>query len=352
MMKYFFYILIISTLLISGCDWDQEPTVWKTGEPLTVTEYNYPGNYKMILVPVPDAGVTFPVSVDAYDDNTSTIYDAYYIGETEVTIGLWYTVADWATNKKDGEKYKNIFFNKHKYYPLKEMDYPMNDVNFIQALIWCNAYTEWHNFQYGTNYTPVYVDENGKPVRNSINPMNPDFFKNGSEPFSNENSSIRQLYNMLNEYLDENKAMAGYLNNIETTGNGFRLPTPDEWELAARWEGYDSEGVLKFKSGATVSNTVIVWTGTQANMYLSTYVTKPGTYGNDLGLYEMSGNLREYVYYVTYMLLMKAYDHPFAQTRGGCFLDNGELLTISYRMYVDATSYNYYYGFRVARNKD
>ena len=352
-MKYRLYLfLMVYALLFSGCQWDDEQTVWKTGGPLTVTEYTNAGDYNMILVPVPSGGVTFPVSVNDYDDSTSKIDNAYYMGETEVTIGLWYVIADWATYKKEGEKYRNIFFNKHKYYPLHEMEYSISDVNYIQTLIWCNAYTEWHNFQYGTDYVPVYVDETGKPVRSAIKPMNPDFFKNGSTPFSSETSRIRQLYNLLNDYLDANETMKGYLNNVETYGNGFRLPTPDEWELAARWEGYDDEGVLRFKSGALLSNPVDLWEGTKATMLPSTYFTKPKTYSNDLGLYEMSGNLREYVYYTTYILLMSAYDHPFAQTRGGSFLDNGTTLTISYKMYVDATSYNYYYGFRVARNAD
>ena len=344
------FFLIFNVIIILSCDLPEDK-VWVQGSPLTINEYN-PDYHNMILVPVPTGGVTFPVGVDDFDDSTSTIYHEYYLGETTITVGLWYVVADWATNKKEGEKYRNIFFNKHKYFPITEMDFPINDINYIQAIIWCNAYTEWHNFVYGTYYTPVYIDETGKPIRNAINPMNPDYFKNGSGSFSYPNSRIRQLYNLLNDYLDLNKTMVDYLNNIETSGNGFRLPTPYEWELAARWKGYDNTGVLQFKSGDSLSNEVIIVSGVSSSMLPSVFLTKPKTFGNYLGIYEMSGNLREYVYHIEYILLMSAYDHPFAQTRGGSFLDNEHSLTISNKIYVDATSYNYYYGFRVARNID
>ena len=191
-------------------------------------------------------------------------------------------------------------------------------------------------------------------------PINPDFLKR--RDMTGIPLMYKSFHRLRNEYLDANKAMTGYLNNIITSGNGFRLPTPDEWELAARWEGYNNEGILIFKNGDSLSNTTVVWTGTSANMIPSIYLTKPKTYSNILGLYEMSGNLREYVYDISYINIPSAYDAfgtvientpcPFAQTRGGSFLDNGVQLAISYKMYVDATSYNYFYGFRVAKNKD
>ena len=132
-MKNIYLLIIISIFLLSSCNMDQ--TEWKTGESLTVTEYPYFDEYKMILIPVPEEGIAFPVSIEDFDDSMSYIENAYYLGETEITIGLWYIVAEWATYKKEGDRYTNITFNKHRYFPLEEMEYPVNDITYIQALI-------------------------------------------------------------------------------------------------------------------------------------------------------------------------------------------------------------------------
>jgi hypothetical protein len=56
-----------------------------------------PGVYNMIEVPVPQEGITFPIGTD--DDDTASVDSIYYLGETEVTFGLWQAVATWATSR-------------------------------------------------------------------------------------------------------------------------------------------------------------------------------------------------------------------------------------------------------------
>jgi len=109
------------------------------------------------------------------DDDTATIDRAFYIGDSEVIIGLWYTVSHWATHEKDGERYNFIYFTKHPYYPIENFEYPMHDVTYIQILIWCNAYTEWYNEKNGTHLSPVYIDEYGNPIRTAMAPINPKY---------------------------------------------------------------------------------------------------------------------------------------------------------------------------------
>jgi hypothetical protein len=66
----------------------------------------------------------------------------------------------------------------------------------------------------------------------------------------------------------------------------------------------------------------------------------------------MSGNLREFVYSVIYVNL-RGEPYPFAQTKGGYFEDTYNDISIGGgNIYVDVAAYNYYYGFRVARDKE
>jgi len=337
-----------------------------------------PGTYYLIEVPVPQGGISFPIGYD--DDNTATIDDAYFIGETTITFGLWQAVAYWATFEKNGGYYDYIYWSRRPYLPLPgnnkyeaihyppwgDMNYPIWGVTYLQVLVWCNAYTEWHNQRYGTNYTPVYKDGSGNPIRSAKEPYNPTYYN----------------FSELKKYLNNNPMMQEYIYNIETSGTGFRLPTPYEWELAARWRGNDdtnsvrgtingidfSSQVLKFTKGNSTSGASdSVNNLNESNKYaVFEYNSRSPVQGyglprydlhlpktkmpNALNIYDMSGNQREFVYYVRYFNL-RGDDYPFAQTRGGYFEDTYSSIAIGGSIYVDIAAYNYYYGFRVARNK-
>jgi len=340
----------------------------------------YPSDYKMIEVPVPQGGITFPIGYD--DDKTTTINNAFYLGETEVYFALYEQVAEWATNEKPGKKYTNIYFNKYPYTP-KDRNYPKSGATYLEILVWCNAYTEWYNAQYGANLTPVYTEISGEPIRNAHaqNLMSAEWVDIGNG-MSMHVSNVENGFAYYYKYIEYHKTMENYLLNIDTSGTGFRLPTPDEWELAARWRGDDStnsvtetiNGIdfsskpIKFTKGNSASGAAFYAMNLdETNQYAvfeyNTKNLKPSKTKkpNKLGFYDMSGNLREYVYHVEYVEIPSQYDvwgsvtakdyYPFAQTRGGFYEDINEPLSIGASIYVDATAYNYYYGFRVARNK-
>lgn len=313
-----------------------------------------PGVYNMIEVPVPQGGITFPIGFN--DDDTATIGNAYYIGETEITFGLWQAVAYWATFEKKNEKYDQICWKEHLYLTDNQQDFPICGVTYLQILVWCNAYTEWHNEKYKTNYTPVYVDETGRPIRTAKEPLPPTAFD-----FRDLMAYIG-YYSMMKEYLD----------NIEISGTGFRLPAPNEWELAARWRGTDavnsvtgaindinfSSQSIKFTKGNSVSSASdSISNLNECHKYAIFEYNSKGNLSlpktklsNALNIYDMSGNLREFVYHVEY-LNARGYDYPFAQTRGGYFEDTYSGISIGGGIYVDVAAYNYYYGFRIARSK-
>ena len=81
---------------------------------------------------------------------------------------------------------------------------------------------------------------------------------------------------------------------------------------------------------------------------------------NALGLFDMSGNLREIVYDVVFLDINRLdvwgkqtgqkVPWPFAQSRGGSFRDADDTLSVGHGQYVDATAFNDFYGFRIARD--
>lgn len=349
--KILYLVYLIFIFYIFSCSLDQD----------SVYNKYKPGTYKMIEVPVPLGGITFPIGID--DDDTATINNIYYIGETQVTFALWQAVAYWATFEKKGGYYDYIYWEPHGYQNDSHIDYPICGITYIQALIWCNAYTEWHNEKYGTNYTPVYIDESGNPIRSAREPKGP------------SDSMVQDLY----IYLMHHPMMKNYFDNIETKGDGFRLPTPNEWELAARWRGSNSINSVKKEINGidfdnypykfTIGNAVSgannhVGNLQECNKYAVFYENSFGNLSlpktkmpNALNIYDMSGNLREYVYNVEWkevqvgLLPWNKAELQFAETKGGYFDDLYYQISIGYGIFINLALYNYYYGFRVARNK-
>lgn len=368
-----FSLIVSFAIIFIGCDLSGKDEDENSKRPP-----NYHGTYNMIEVPVPEGGITFPVSYD--DDNTATIVKPFYLGQTQVSYGFYQMVAYWAAYQKSGAKYKNLYSD---YYPYldnevhKESDnfFPISEITYFEVIVWCNAYTEWHNEKYGTNFASVYNEESGQPIRDAKKPYSPTYMQRGAAA-----ACFASYY----QYIEDHPKAQDYLDNVEITGDGFRLPTPEEWELAARWRGSENTNTVtktingidfsvqpvKFTKGNSASGAnAYVGNLNETNRYavfeynsngrLSTPKTK---LPNTLGFYDMSGNLREFVYNIKHIDIPSQYDvwgslvakapYPFAQTKGGYYLDTYETIAIgSDGIYVDATAYNYYYGLRVARSK-
>lgn len=78
------------------------------------------------------------------------------------------------------------------------------------------------------------------------------------------------------------------LNQI--SGKKYRLPTSAEWEYAAR-EG--AQATVRYKYAGSNNITEVAWTGLEDGCNNKTFPVK-GKKPNRLGLYDMSGNVREW----------------------------------------------------------
>lgn len=152
-------------------------------------------SFNMRLAP---GGLTFPYGM--FDDTTTINHD-YWISETEVTCELWYTVRSWASDPARGDQ---RYFFQSDYFadpPIEEQKLkPVFYISWRDAIVWCNALTEYYNATNGKALACVYT-YGGQVIRDS----------------RNDNSAAC-----------DQAIMA-------TGAKGLRLPISKEWEMAARY---------------------------------------------------------------------------------------------------------------------
>ena len=225
-------------------------------------------SFNMVYAPA----ATFPAG--ANDDRIGVVDRGFFIGQTEVTYELWYVVRAWALHNEytfanlgmegsttGGGDYPNIGKS-----PTLQSNEPVTMVSWRDSIVWTNALSEM------VGYDPVYTYQ-GSVVRDSTN-------------------------------------ATACENAVQENTDGFRLPTSDEWELAARYKGNDSSnGAIKlgslywtpgnYASGAT-SNTGNATATEEVAWYSANSGSSTKEVGlkrqNGLGVYDMSGNVSEWTF--------------------------------------------------------
>ncbi len=285
---------------------------------------------------------------DGTQSFSHTVSD-FKLGQYEVTYELWYTVHDWALS--NGYTFANpgiegndgTLTDPAGAAPTAAKYEPVTTINWRDAIVWCNAYSEM------SGYSPVYYIDIAytAPLKTSTN-----------------NGTVNTT--------------AGSEDNpyVNWSANGYRLPTEGEWQYAASNKGgttYNhASGAYTFYNdtedtnpnnsvvdGKDANDEVAVYGYYWDGSWVSTGVNKTADVGtktdNELVIYDMSGNVWEWCWdwWDNYPVgpetgYTGATSGSFRLGRGGGWDSNAVYMRVCNRYSLNPYYEDHFIGFRLA----
>lgn len=264
---------------------------------------------------VGEEGVTYTIPTEIIDSSVAQVKGGFKMAKTETTYELWYEVRHWAEEKGYYFQNKGREGNDGAIgaLPTSNKLEPVTSISWRDAIVWCNAYSEY------SELNPVYRTTTGVIIKDS------------------RDSNASQVDSA-----------------IQTNYYGYRLPTSNEWELAARWRNTSGEGSIfiggrYWTMGMNASGAVSGYNNSGETSLVAWYknisnrTTHPVALkkANDLGIYDMSGNVWEWCFDWDLR-----YVGIYRIIRGGSFNMDNSVLQVGYvysYLPYDASSE---YGFR------